>query len=365
MQWRVAGCVTALIVIALSTTYAQQPVTRTGDTMTRARTGAGFGFSLAFELLPHTEVIPEGISPDGEWVKIIHEDTPAWVQHSVLTPLDVSLLPVLNDLPPAPELSAENCISLIGDSVAYGSVVYIIPGQGFAILRTTPVSIVLQDALQKRGLGYLEVRDRSAEAAFLSEAGKNPYYEMASYQALLEDRCRLTVIMPWVNDLSVVRDNPAQAHIDDLVNLVQRLNTVNPAAQNFILGFYYGEPSEFAREHAPGYYDENITAFNEVFRTACESDGELAVFENVICMETASWFIDPENNHVALAASRSELMNLLYEAIPADFQPLFDAYWSNNPDAAVLGDGVHLSAQGKNILVQSLIGEFLGIFPDL
>lgn len=365
MRVLVISITVILLFIIISAGNAQQPTATTADTMTRARQGPGFGFPLAYELLPRTEVMPLAVTPDGQWVQIEYSHMLAWVPSNTLRiPRGVTLRAVTN-VPHEPPLSGENCISLIGDSVPHGEVVYIIPGHGFAILRMPPLSLILQEALNKRGLGYLEVRDRSSSAAFLSELGKNPYSETPECAALLEDRCRLTVIMPWVNDMSIPREDAAAAHIEDLAAFVERLGRHNNGNHVLVLGFYYGQPSDFAKEHAPGYFDENITAFNDALFAACEPEGALGDFSNVTCMETAPLFTDPDNTHVALGIGREALLAALYEPIPADVQPFFETYWRTHPNAEVYGDGVHLSETGKAILAQALVDEFLRLEPNL
>jgi len=364
MMGRRLWAVCVLLLLLARSLLAQQPA-QTGDYMTRTRQGPGYGFPLAFELLPHSNVLPLAVSPDGAWVQIESANQQAWVElNALLLPPTASLI-MKTDIPPAPVLPAENCISLTGDSVPYGSVVYIVPGHGFAILRTQPIGEVLQETLLRRGLGYLQVRDHSAEAAFLSEDGKFPYSETEEYAALAADRCRLTLVMPWINDLSVERPDAANAHIADLVALITTLRQDNPNGEIILLGFYYGQPSEFAQMHAPGYVEENISAFNTALFAACADEEQLGSFVNLHCMETASLFIETDNSHVALGATRDELSAILYEPIPADVQGYFDVYWRDNPNGQVFGDGVHLSEKGKKVLVQALVDELLALNPDL
>jgi hypothetical protein len=304
-------------------------------------------------------------SLNGDWIQIEYTGQAAWVARDSLDmPLDFAL-PLAQNLPPEPVMFADNCLSLVGDSVPHGEVVYQVPGQGYAVLRTTPLSIILQDALAQHGLGYIEVRDRSTSAAFLSEQGKYPYSQTDAYAALLEDRCRLTVVMPWINDMSVEREDNAQAHVEDLSNLLSTLQRRNIAGKILVLGFYYGQPSEFADRHAPGYTEENITLFNETLFSTCDSDLSLGSFRNVTCMETAGLFADLENAHVALAENQGSVLDNLYEPIPDDVRPFFEVYWSNDPAAEVYGDGVHLSTLGKTILVKAIIAELLAIEPNL
>ena len=360
---RRAAALVVLILISLAVPALAQQSTRTRDVMTRARQGPDYAFPLAYELLPNSDVTLLAQSPDADWFLSETDAGEAWIPADALEASSDLDLPIAEDIPDAPAAETDACVSVIGDSVPYGSVVYIVPGHGFGILRTDPFALVLGEALAARGLGHLEMRDRSAEAAFLSEVGKNPYAEMDAYTNLLEDNCRFTVIMPWINDLSVEREDNANAHITDLTQLIEDIGSTD--GDTLVLGFYHGQPSDFAREHAPGYIAENIDAFNAALDDACAPDGAFADFENLTCMAVDPLFADAENAHVLLGATQAQVEELLYEPIPADVAPFFEVFWRDNPDGEVIGDGVHLSDLGKKILAQALVDAFLSLEPDL
>jgi len=255
----------------------------------------------------------------------------------------------------------ENCLSVVGDSIPYGDVVYMVPGHGFGILRATPLSDVLQDFLPQYGLDDLEIRDRSASAAYLSDLGRFPYHQMDAYPALLNDHCRFTVIMPWANDMSIERDHAAAAHVDDLIALVEELQAANPQGQIIILGFYYAHRADFVEAYAPHYTDENVDLFNEALFAACERDQELGRYRQVSCMDTTRLFIGLDNQHVVLNDTQERVLSILYEEIPADVAPYFETFWRDNPNGLVIGDGVHLSEEGKVILAEAIILHLLSL----
>jgi hypothetical protein len=148
------------------------------------------------------------------------------------------------------------------------------------------------------------------------------------------------------------------------VNLVDELNEFSEG-EILLLGFYHGQPSDFAREHAPGCLPENIDAVNEALFAACEPDGAFTDYENVTCLESDPLVAEMDNPHVLIEATQQEVDELLNEPIPSDVAPIFEVFWRDNPDGEVIGDGVHLSDMGKNILAQSLVDLFLSIDPDL
>lgn len=253
----------------------------------------------------------------------------------------------------------DRCITLIGDSVPHGEVVYKIEGHAFVILRSKPLSVFLREALAENDITGLEVRDRSASAAFLSEQGAFPYFDMPEYEKMQQDACQFAIITPWVNDLSVDRPNNADAHIVDLTRFVQDLHERSPQTHILVLGFYYGQRADFVAIYSPGHTDENITLFNETLLAACEPQGSLGEIAKVHCLETAPLFADMNNQHVVLGGTRDDILGGLYEPIPADVLPYFEVFWRDHPDGWILGDGVHLSPLGKTILAQALVEQIV------
>lgn len=362
---RTAWLLSLLLVTLVSSSYAQETSLITGENYARLRLGPGYGFPGLYSIPPESVIEVYATSPDENWVEISYDNLTGWVETSALPDLDMAL-PTADDFPAEPALPTENCISLVGDSVPYGDVVYMVPGHGFGVLRYTPLSLSLQVQLVKNGLGYLEVRDRTASAAFLSEDGKFPYYEMAEYEALLADRCRFIVIMPWINDLSVERDDGAVAHITEMQQFMETLQANSPASELLALGFYYGVRADFVTAFAPGYVDENIAAFNEAFFAACERDGVWrTTLKRLTCMPTEPLFADLDFEHVVQNSTRAEVEANLYEPIPADVASFFEVYWRDNPTGEVVGDGVHLSEAGKDVLTQAIIAQMLWTEPKL
>lgn len=338
----------------LQAMVGQQPV--------RVRLGPGYNYPALYALDAQSPVQVFARSADQAWFYLRYSTLEGWVAADGLL-LDANLsLPIQASPIPEPDLSTDPCISLVGDSVPYGDVVYEVPGHGFGVLRTKPVSEILQEALQSQGLGYLEVRDRSSSAAFLSAEGKFPYVDTPQYSALLNDRCRFSILMPWVNDLSVSRDEGAAAHISDLNDLLEALQAASPDTELLILNFYYGQRADFVANYAPGYTVENIAAHNAALELACAE----AWRQNpqVHCLKIDDYFED-DLRHVVQQRTRSEVEATLYEPIPADVRPFFEAYWRDQPDGEVLGDGVHLSEDGKAALAALLVETMLWINPKL
>lgn len=249
------------------------------------------------------------------------------------------------------------CITLAGDSIAHGDMVFLVPGHGFGVLRGVPLSVVMDGFLEQYGLSPYEIRDRSASAAFLSDLGRFPYSQTEDYEALLQDDCEAVVLGPWANDLSIDRDQAAAAHVQDLETFIADVQAVNPDTQFLVLGFYYAQRADFVERYSPGYTDENVALFNEALFEACTS-GALAT-EDITCLRTDTLYEGLDYQHVVRQTSQADVLAALYEDIPADVAPFFEVFWRDNPDGLVIGDGVHLNEPGKVILAEAIVKQLV------
>ena len=263
-------------------------------------------------------------------------------------------------------VATNNCISVVGDSIPYGSVVFMLPGQGFAVIRTKPLAVVLQEELAAQGMGHIEVRDRSVAAANLSPLGKTPYQDDPTYVELLRDNCRFIVMPGWNNELNVYGPAEAELYVDNLHDFARLWHNINPHTQILMLSHYWGQPQEFVEGYGVGVTLENYTAHLEAFRAACEPEGRLALLAGIWCMDVPPLFegISPAD-YVVLARTRQQLNVMLYEPIPAEFVPLLEVYFREHPNDPIYGDGVHFSAAGKLIYAQAIIRRLLEIEPEL
>ncbi|MFP4321375.1 MAG: hypothetical protein ACLFTK_02880 [Anaerolineales bacterium] len=344
---------------------AQQYITSQAETPLRGREAPSFAAPVMFEIPAGDQFTLLGLAPDAAWIQVRYQDELGWLPRAQ-TPLPRGWQArFIADVPSSPPPQTNMCISLVGDSVAHGTVVYVVPGHGFGVLRTTPLGDYLTQALNQRGLGYLAVHDRTSSAAFLSPEGRNPYRQMEAYALLLEDNCAFTIIMPWINDMSLERADNAARHLADLALFVAELRAAHPAGRVLVLGHYYGAPSDFAAQHAPGYQAANIARFNDALQAACNAEGALGQQAGVFCLPIADLFADMDNAHVVQGIDRAGLLAELVEPIPADVAPLFEAYWGDNPAGLVYGDGVHLNELGKQQLADMLVETLLNIAPHL
>lgn len=88
------------------------------------------------------------------------------------------------------------------------------------------------------------------------------------------------------------------------------------------------------------------------------------MFGNVTCapIENVLWAVG--NGAFAGEAQEETVRASLYEPLPADGLPLFEEYWMLHPDDPIIGDGIHLSEQGKITLAQFVITQLVAINPD-
>lgn len=366
-------CFVAILILltipAASTLHSQEnplPTATTHNTIIRTRQGPGLAYSFAHQIAPDTTVTLLALSGDRQWVLSIEDNRYGWLPLNKLVAPSIDTLPILNT-PPAPERPPEDrCISIVGDSVPAGEVVFLVPGHGFPVVKTRPISNVLQAVLNAHGLEHIEVRDRSVGASYLSEEGEIWYRETEAYAQLLNDRCRHIVIMPWVNDLIIVRDNRAEAHIEVLIRFVEDLIATSPDSHILVMGYYYGQPESFV----PGYdtgsvSEENIESFNQALAAACASDGPLGSLPSVNCMPTRNLFDEMETNHVVKEHTQIEFYAVVDGELSPDVASFFEVYWRENPEGLVYGDGMHLSEPGKVVLVDALLDKILEVDPDL
>lgn len=262
------------------------------------------------------------------------------------------------------EHDIRGCVAVVGESVAYGSLVFEVPRFGFFVARTRPLSVVLQTELDAAGYD-LEVHDYSVRASYLSPDGPLVYTTTPEYQALLEDRCAYVVIGVWMNDLTMREPGEgADEQVDLLADLIGALAFVRPDVQIGLVAYYHGQPAAFVPEYGGDIININVPLFNEAIFAACENGerGEQGRFQklaDVTCIDIDPVFAEMNNTHVVTDVGKDLFYSLLYEPVPAPASDSFRIYWEEEPAAVVHGDGMHLSEAGKVALVDTIIERFL------
>lgn len=356
--------IAALVLLLAPITHAQETTVVTNDSISRMRAGAGFGAPYLMEIPPRSTVTLVAISPDSQWLRIDYAQQTGWIPASALDSIPGHSVPVTQTA--SWPLPTNNCISVVGDSIPYGSVVFKVPGHGFPVIRTTPLAVELQQHLDARGMSYIRVYDRSVPAANLSPLGKTPYHDTSAYDALLQDQCRFVVMPGWNNDLNVVRPNSAEAYVNDILDFTRQLHISNPHTHIALLSHYWGQPQDFVEGYGVGVTYQNYEAHVQALLNACLPMGRVGQTAKHSCLETQPIFMGmAPASFVVLQRSQQQFYQMLWEPVPAAVQPFFDVYWSQNPGAPVYGDGVHLSANGKQVYVDAIVNHLLLIDPNL
>lgn len=242
------------------------------------------------------------------------------------------------------------CISVVGDSVAYGTLVVMIPGQGFATVRTEPLSHVLQRYFDDHEIEVM-VYDRSVPASALSAQDDGGYAQSAQYQAVLTDNCAVVWLAPWVNELISGVETGPEPYLEAVGRLSEALRAQRPDVHLVLSGYYPMRPARFTDSYyGDGLKPETVIMFNQAIAEACATNRWGA---SVSCLMLSDVFEPDTYRHVYQRLRRARFMDTLYEPIPARSAGLFNFYWGRRPNGQLRLDGVHLNVEGKNVVVEA------------
>jgi hypothetical protein len=345
------------------------------------RTGPGKEFPQTAVLLKGARVVVFRRTADSAWVRVRVPATQGegWVfgqylsLNGDLTRVAVASAAESAPIPtPQPETGqvsverppAQACVSVVGDSIAYGEVIFELSGVGFIHVKMAPFSFYMAQQLKLRNVDQ-PVTDRSYPGIGITSPRHKSYYDLPVYQDLLRDRCRFTVVLPWVNDLSSGID-PVQAaplHAENLVGMARRLIENNPDGRILFVNYYYGAPAPFTLGMAGGFTPQAIQLFNQEMERACR-EGALSRLRQVTCVEVEAAFRELGTTYVVQGMRRDEIEAVRTAPLSPEHQNMFNYYTSLNPDGVMQGDGVHLSSLGKRVLA-SYLADIMLRLPDL
>lgn len=260
----------------------------------------------------------------------------------------------------------EPCISVVGDSVTHGGTTYEIPGVGYIIALTDPLSEFINRSLQSNGMIDLVAYDRGASHTGISTRNHPSYFSTTAYRGLLNDNCRYVMIMPWLNDITpeIPPLEAAPRHVVALVTLVEEVLRTNPYARVMVLNYFYGATSPFAlRTWAAGFTPDNVDLYNAEMQIVCEQ-GRLKSLPQVICLDTRQAFVGLGIDYVIGPTGRDMLFDSIVTPLNAESTAWVNNYFSGNPTGQLLGDGVHLSTAGKQALANYLVS-MIKLLPDV
>lgn len=269
------------------------------------------------------------------------------------TPL---VAPIVADGPHQAEPPLPNCIAVVGDSLAAGSLVVQLPGVGFVTILTRPLAVVIDDWLSETRYADVPVMNFAVPAAYLSADGLRPYRLNDDYQALVEARCDVMVMTAWNNDLQVQRDNPTEAYVNDIELLIAQLRLWNPEMRALLWTHFWGAPQRFADGYGGGLTYNNSQAHRAALLAACGPDGDLGEMGGVACVDLDAVFEgDPIYNVVIGNMNRGYFNALLYGGLTQDERGLVDFFFGQGGDPQAVGDGVHFTEFGKRTLAQTVL----------
>lgn len=270
-------------------------------------------------------------------------------QRPSLTPLPTT--------PPRVFLETRPCVALVGDSVTHGGVTYQVPGTGYIVALTEPLSAFVTRELAGQGLTDYVALDRGASHTGVSTANHPSYFTTGVYQSLIEDFCRYTFVMPWLNDITpeLPPIQAAERHAQILGLFAQELSERNPWGRVVIMNYYTGATAPFALETwARGFTPENVLIYNDYISQSCAT-GVLSKIRQVICVKTDTAFAGMGNLHVIGPTSIEAFRESIISQLRPDQDDWLLSYRANNPSGLLLGDGVHLSEDGKAALARYLV----------
>ncbi len=345
------------------------------------RTGPGTEFPHTAVLLKGARVIVFRRTADSEWVRVRvpAKQGEGWVFARYLNLSGdlarVAVASAAESAPiptPQPETGqvaverppAQACVSVVGDSIAYGEVIFELIGVGFINVKMAPFSFYVAQQLKLRNVDQ-PVTDRSYPGIGITSPRHKSYYDLPTYRDLLRDRCRYTIVLPWVNDLSSGIDptEAAPLHAENLADMARRLIENNPDGRILFVNYYYGAPAPFTLGMAGGFTPQAVQLFNEAMARACR-EGALSQMPQVTCVEADNAFRDLGTTYVVKGMRRDEIEAVKTAPLSPEHQNMLNYYSSINPNGVMQGDGVHLSSLGKRALA-SYLADIMLRLPDL
>ncbi|NDJ36806.1 MAG: hypothetical protein GYB64_19300 [Chloroflexi bacterium] len=253
---------------------------------------------------------------------------------------------------PTEERTYNECVGIASDSNGFGHVTFQRPDTDqIAITYITPLAVPLRVHLEQVGLGYLEVIDESLSAAGLTVETSN-YLLSSPYFRLKQTDCLFYIITPFYPDVAVGLSEPA-SYIENLDLMIHELQRNAPDATLILLYYYLTDRAEFTVSNSGfGLTPERIAAFNAAIAQACTNGYSLADWQAVVCVDPQPFFTDMESPYVLGRTDQQDFEASLYRT--TTFTDILFDYFDQNPEGALIGDGIHLSLAGRDRLTEAL-----------
>jgi hypothetical protein len=276
--------------------------------------------------------------------------------------LALAILFLAISVPSAQAAGPNSCVGIASDSNGFGHVTFEIPTTGdIGIIYVRPLAIVLDAELHKLGLAKLRVQDHSLSAGGLTASGPTGYLASSPYGALIRDRCQFVIAGPFIPDIAAAKATPDN-YINAANRLINGLIDQNPNGVIFFLNFYQTDRAQFTRtNNGFGLTPDRIQAFNDRIATACRAGGTLARYSQVICVNVQPMFAGMDTPYVLATATQEQYRILFYRN--TGFMKQVDAYFTEHPDGQLIGDGIHLSYEGRVRLMQRMAQMISRLYP--
>lgn len=295
---------------------------------------------------------------DNEWIKVRFRNVEGWAAAKYLQVfVDLGRVKPITQEEIALIPTTKPCVDVAGDSIAHGGAVFEIPAVGYIRAPLQPVSKSIEQAYRLVGSKDLQIVDRSVSATGISSNNHPSYFSTPEYGQLIKDRCKFTIIMPWINDLSADTDPSiaAPGHVAALIKMVRKLVEENPFGRVLVLNYYAGTPQPFALAgFASGFTPAGVATFNQQMAAAC-TEGALSSIKQVTCVDTSAAFASLGTSYLVGPMTRQQIESELVSPLTAEENSMLDYFTGINPNGLLKGDGVHLNANGKMALAKYLI----------
>jgi hypothetical protein len=153
-----------------------------------------------------------------------------------------------------------------------------------------------------------------------------------------------------------------QQYTAQLLPLIGGLIDKNPQTTIFLLNFYLAKRADFtATNNGYGMTDDRVAAFNTQIAQFCQPGGPLGKITQVTCLDSQSIFGGMGDSYLLQNTDSAEFKQLLFKS--TGFEPTVEQFFSDHPDQSIIGDGIHLSYEGRERLMQYMANLISRLIP--
>jgi hypothetical protein len=178
------------------------------------------------------------------------------------------------------------------------------------------------------------------------------YLESDQFYNIQRDKCKFVIITPFYPDVAVNLSSP-EDYITNLNWLLQGVTSFSPTSRILLLNFYQTDRAPFTADNAGrGLNKERIDAFNAEIEKECAPGGVIGSYEQVTCVDIRPFFDGMGTTYILGITSRQAYEAIVYRTSRYDY--VIEGYYERKPDGVLVGDGIHLSLDGRDRLTERL-----------